>query len=63
VELLVDYLVLVLLSDHDYFLQYHHTLAAREHLLLHMYHYVHHLAHLLHHHFQLVVGLNLKVLG
>jgi hypothetical protein len=28
VELLVDYLVLVFLADHDYFIQHHHTLAA-----------------------------------
>jgi hypothetical protein len=59
VELLVDYLVLVLLPDHDHFIQHHHTLAAGEHLLRHLYPYVHHLALLLHHHFQLLIELNL----
>jgi hypothetical protein len=28
-----------------------------------LYHYTHHVAHLLHHHFQLLVELNLQVLG
>jgi hypothetical protein len=59
VDLLVDYLVMVLPADHDHFLQHFHTLTAGEHLH-HMHHYVHHLAHLLHHPLQLLGELNLQ---
>jgi hypothetical protein len=62
VELLVDYLILVLPANNDDLIT-HHTLAAREHILLHMYHYVHHLAYLRHCHIHLVVELNLQELG
>jgi hypothetical protein len=62
VDLLIDYLVLVLHIDHVVLLQHYHTLVVGEHLH-HLQHYVNHLSNLLHHHLQLVVEPNLHDLG